>query len=164
MFDTFMDLPIHVLVSHSVVVLIPLGALATIAVALRKAWREKYARQLAVGNVALLALTFVTLRAGEDLKDRYRGLGDTRTPKFDHEALGQTLVWIMVAVAVVSLAIWALEPMRAKAPAAVLGLAGVVALLAASSIVLTVLTGHTGAESHWKEFVQNSDKQLSKKQ
>jgi uncharacterized membrane protein len=145
LFDTFMGLPIHVLVSHFVVVLIPLTAVATIAVALRKAWREKYAAPLAAGNVAMLALTFVTMRAGEDLKDRYRGLGDAQTPKFDHEKLGQTLVWIMVALAVVSLAIW------------------VVALLATSSVVFAVLAGHTGAESRWKEFVQNSDKQLSKK-
>jgi uncharacterized membrane protein len=163
LFDTFMGLPIHVLVSHFVVVLIPLTAVATIAVALRKAWREKYAAPLAAGNVAMLALTFVTMRAGEDLKDRYRGLGDAQTPKFDHEKLGQTLVWIMVALAVVSLAIWALQPVRAVAPAAVLGLAGVVALLATSSVVFAVLAGHTGAESRWKEFVQNSDKQLSKK-
>lgn len=163
MFDTFLDLPTHILVSHFVVVLIPLSALATIAVALRKAWREKYARPLAAGNVAMLALTFVTMRAGEDLRDRYRGLGDAQTPKFDHETLGRTLVWIMVALAVVSLASWAVEPLRAVAPAAVRGLAGVVALLAASSIVFAVLAGHTGSESHWKEFIQNSDKQLSKK-
>ncbi len=127
MFDTIMDLPVHILVSHFVVVLIPLTAIATIAIAVRKVWREKYARHLAAVNVAMLALTFVTLRAGEDLKDRYRGLGSTTTPKFDHEALGRTLVWIMVALAVVSLAIWAVEPMKAIAPAAVLGLAGVVA-------------------------------------
>ena len=157
-----MGLPVHILVSHFVVVLIPLSAMATIAVALRKDWRDKYAAPLAAGNVAMLALTFVTMRAGQDLKDRYRGLGDVKTPKFSHEKLGMTLVWIMVALAVVSLAIWALQPLRAVAPAAVLGLAGVVALLATSSIVFAVLAGHTGAESHWKEFVQNSDKQLSK--
>lgn len=164
MLDTFMGLPSHILVSHFVVVLIPLTAVATIAVCVRKVWREKYVRPLAAVNVAMLALTFFTMRAGEDLKDRYRGLGDAQTPKFDHEKLGQTLVWIMAALAVVSLLIWAVEPMRAVAPAASLGLAGVVALLATSSIVFAVLAGHTGAESHWKEFVQNSDKQLSKKQ
>lgn len=158
-----MGLPVHILVSHFVVVLIPLSAMATIAIAVRKPWRDKYAMPLAIGNVLMLALTFVTMRAGEDLKDRYRGLGSTQTPKFDHEKLGQTLLWIMVALAVASLIIWALEPMRAVAPVAVLGLAGVVVLLAASSIVFSVLAGHTGAESHWKEFVQSSDKQLSKK-
>jgi uncharacterized membrane protein len=164
LFDTFMSLPTHVLVSHFVVVLIPLTAIATIAIALRKPWRDKYAAPLAIGNVVMLALTFVTMRAGEDLKDRYRALGDAQTPKFDHEKLGQTLVWIMVALAVVSLAIWALEPMRAKAPAAVMGLAGIVALLATSSIVFAVLAGHTGAESRWKEFVKTTDKQMSSKQ
>lgn len=163
MFDTFLGLPLHILVSHFVVVLIPLSAMATIAVCLRKAWREKYVMPLAIGNVAMLALTFATVRAGQDLKYRYRAFGDTQTPKFNHEKLGQTLLWIMVALAVVSLVIWALEPMRAVAPAAVLGLAGVVVLLAASSIVITTLAGHTGAKTQWQDFVQNSDKQLSKK-
>jgi len=162
LFNTFMGLPIHILVSHFVVVLIPFSAIATIAIALRKPWREKYAVPLAAVNVAMLALTFVTMRAGEDLKDRYRGLGDTTTPKFDHESLGRTLLWIMAALAVASLLIWAAEPIRGVAPTAVLGLAGVVALLATSSIVFAVMAGHTGAESHWKEFVQQSDKQLSK--
>jgi hypothetical protein len=162
LFNTFMGLPVHILVSHFVVVLIPITAIATIVIAMRKPWREKFAVPLAVGNVAMLALTFVTMRAGEDLRDRYRGLGDTRTPKFDHEDLGRTLLWIMVAVAVVSMAIWALEPMNAVAPAAVTGLAGVVALLATSSVVFAVMAGHTGAESHWKEFVKSSDKQLSR--
>lgn len=162
MFNTFMGLPVHILVSHFVVVLIPFSAMATIAVALRKPWRDKYVVPLVAVNVAMLVLTFVTMRAGEKLKDRYRGLGDQSTPKFDHEDLGRTLLWIMAALAVASLLIWAAEPMRNVAPAAVLGLAGVVALLAASSIVLAVMAGHTGAESHWKEFVQQSDKQLSK--
>lgn len=159
MFDTFMGLPIHILVSHFAVAFIPIGATATIAVALRKPWREKYAGLMVLGNVALLAMAFVTLRAGEDLMDRYRELGDTQTPKFDHESLGRTLVWIMLATTVASLLVWAVQPMRDTAPAAVLALAGVVAALAVTTIWFSYRAGHTGSESRWKEFVENSDEQ-----
>src|SRR5205085_9231067 len=95
-FDTFMGLPIHILISHFAVVLIPISAMAVIAVALRTARRKKYAGPLAAANVAMLALTFVTVRAGLNLKLRYRASGDTETPKFNHQTLGNTLLWIMV--------------------------------------------------------------------
>jgi membrane protein required for beta-lactamase induction len=158
-FDTFTGLPTHILVSHFAVVLIPIGATATIAVVLRKAWREKFAGLLALGNIGLLAMAFVTLRAGEDLMDRYRELGDEQTPKFDHESLGRTLVWIMLATTVASLLVWAVQPMRTKAPAAVLGLAAVVVALSVTTLVYSYLAGHTGSESHWKEFIENSNDQ-----
>jgi hypothetical protein len=162
LFDTFMGLPIHILVSHFAVVLIPFSAMAVIAVSLRKAWREKYAGPLAAMNVAMLALTFITVRAGLNLKVRYRASGDTETPKFNHETLGQTLLWVMVALAVVSVLMWVVGR-KGLAPAAAMALAGVVALLAISSIVFSVLAGHTGAKTQWEEFVQGSDEQLSKK-
>lgn len=159
MFDTFTGLPMHILVSHFAVAFIPLGAIATIAVALRRPWREKYAGLLVLGNAALLAMAFVTLRAGEDLMDRYRELGDTNAPKFDHESLGRTLVWIMAATTVAALLVWAVQPMRTKAPAAVLALGGIVAALAVTTIWFSYRAGHTGSESHWKEFVENSNEQ-----
>jgi hypothetical protein len=46
---------------------------------------------------------------------------------------------------------------------AVLGPAGAVSLLAVSSIVIVVLTGHTGAKSHWQDFIKSSDKMITKK-
>ena len=42
-FDTIFGLPTHTLVNHAAVVLVPLAAIATIAVALRPRWRERYA-------------------------------------------------------------------------------------------------------------------------
>ncbi len=159
MFDTFTGLPIHILVSHFAVVLIPIGATATIAVALYKPFREKYLALLAIGNIGLLAMAFVTLRAGEDLMDRYRELGDTSTPKFDHESLGRTLVWIMLATTIATMVMWAAQPLGAKAPAAMLALGGIVAALAVTSLWFSYRAGHTGSESHWKEFVDSGNEQ-----
>lgn len=157
MFDTFTGLPMHVLVIHFVVVLVPLSAMATIAVFLRPAWRERYAAPVAALNVAMLVLTFVTVEAGWDLQSRYRKLGDTQAPKNHHEGLGKALLIIVLVLAVASVGTWAGGV--AKLPAlAVTGLAGLVAVLAVASIVLTVLTGDAGSRSHWADFIKSSDK------
>src|SRR4051812_31992980 len=72
MFDTFLGLPLHVLVLHFTVVLVPISAIATTAVFLYRPWRAAYGARMVVGNLAMLALTFVTVRAGLDLQARYR--------------------------------------------------------------------------------------------
>ncbi|MGQ0467779.1 MAG: DUF2231 domain-containing protein [Sporichthyaceae bacterium] len=161
MFDTFTGLPTHILVSHFAVAFIPIGATATLAVALYKPWREKFAGLMVLANVGLLALGFVTLRAGEDLMDRYRRLGDTSSPRFDHEELGRNLVWVMAATTLVALLVWAVQPLRDKAPPVVWALSGLVAALAVTTMFYSYRAGHTGSESHWKDFVENSGEQQS---
>lgn len=143
-----MNLPVHVLVLHFAVVLIPMGAMATIAVMVRQEWRTKFAMYVAAGNVGLLALTFVTVRAGLDLQVK---LDPTRqnVPTNDHETFGKALLWIVLALAVVSVITWLASRADNFAPVALTGLAGVVALLAFASAGMTVVTGHTGSESHW---------------
>lgn len=156
MFDTFMGLPLHVLVLHFTVVLVPLSAVLTGAVFLHRPWREAHAGRVAAVNVAMLALTFATVRAGLALQDRYRSIGNDGVPRYDHEELGETLLWVMLALTAATLLAW-LATRRAAVPAiAGFWLGAVVAALAVASIVLTVLTGHTGSESHWKDFVDNS--------
>ena len=163
MFDTFLGLPLHVLVLHFTVVLVPLSAMATIAVFLRRPWREAYAGRLAAANAAMLVLTFVTVRAGLALQDRYQSIGDSGVPRYDHEDLGKALLWVVLALAVASAAAW-LATRQATVPAAAsLGLGALAGALAVAAIVLTVLTGHTGSESHWKAFIDNTDSGSSAK-
>jgi hypothetical protein len=155
-FDTFTGLPTHILVSHFAVAFIPIIAAATVGVALYKPLREKFAPLMVLVNVAGLALAFVTMRAGEDLMDRYRKLGDDQTPRFDHEDLGRTLVWIMAATTVAAMLVWAVQPIRDTAPPLVWVLSLAVAALAVTTLFFSYRAGHTGSESHWKDFVENS--------
>src|SRR3954468_22252925 len=143
-----MGLPLHVLVLHFTVVLVPIGGMATAAVMVRQQWRDRYLAHVAAGNLALLALTFVTVRAGLALQG---DLDPTRTsvPTHDHEAFGKALLWIVVALAAVSLITWLASRADNFAPAALTGLAAVVVLLAVASAGMTAVTGHTGSESHW---------------
>lgn len=148
MFDSFLNLPLHVLVLHFTVVLVPLGAMATVAVMVRQQWRARFAPFVAAGNVALLGLTFVTVRAGIALQHRLDPTGES-VPTHDHEAFGKALLWVVLALAVVSMVTWAASRAANFAPAALTGLAAVVAALAVVSAGMTVVTGHTGSESHW---------------
>jgi hypothetical protein len=162
LFDTFMGLPTHILVLHFTVVLVPLSAFATIAVFLRTEWRKKYAGWLAILNVAMLAVTFVTVRAGWDFQHRFRILGDTETPGDNHENLGKALLWIMVALAALAVIAWWICRMPNLAPVVGLGVGGLVASVAVASIVLTALAGHTGAKTTYADFIKSTDKKMAK--
>lgn len=156
MFDTFLGLPVHVLVLHATVLLVPISAVVTAAVFLRPPWRRSYGRVMVGVNVAMLALTFVTVQAGQELQDRFRRIGDNAVPRDDHETFGRALLWIVLALTVLTVLAWLAD--RQGAPAAAgLGIGVLVAGLGAGTIVLAVLAGHTGSSSHWKDFVDNTE-------
>lgn len=155
MFDTFRGLPLHVLVIHFVVVLVPMGATATIAVMVRPAWRAQFARYVAAGNVALLGLTFVTVRAGLAFKKRLDPTGEGGLPGYDHQTYGEILLWIMLALATVSVITWLAARADQFHPAALSGLVAIVVLLAVAAIGMTMVTGETGAK-RWSFLVSQN--------
>jgi hypothetical protein len=160
--DTFMGLPVHILILHATVVLVPLVGLVTIAVFLWPAWRKKFAAPVALLNVVMLALTWATVRSGEDFKHRFRIQGDTRTPEYDHERWGKDLLWWVLALAIVAVLVWGIGRLPNLPGVVGIGLGSVVAVLAVVSIVFTAVTGHTGAEGNWKGFIKSSDKRIEK--
>lgn len=160
MFDTFLGLPLHVLLLHFTVVLIPLVATATAAVLVWRPWRRALGAPLVGVNAGLLVLTFVTVQSGQQLQNRFRRIGDNAVPRDDHETFGRALLWIVLALTIATLVAWLLS--RGAGGAGLSGLPGaaagtVVGGLAAASIVLAVLAGHTGSSSHWEDFVENTD-------
>lgn len=163
MFDQFMDLPIHVLVLHFAVVLIPLCGVLTALVFLKPALRTRsvplpmigrpaiqapFAALAAGLNAGMLALTFVTVRAGYALQEKLDP-SKANVPNNNHEQFGNLLLWIVLAVTIVSVITVLASRMNTFAPSALTGLAVVVAALAVASVGMTVVTGHTGSESHW---------------
>jgi hypothetical protein len=142
MFDTFQGLPLHALVVHATVVLVPLMSLLTVLVAVRPRLREKYVWWTFVGDLAVVALVWVTERSGEDLKDR---LGAS-PPILKHEHLGQQLIWFVIALAVTALIV-ALT--TGKGTAASNGGTLLSAVAAVLALIWVVRIGHTGAEAVW---------------
>lgn len=86
MFDVINGLPLHPLVVHGVVVLLPLAVLGTLAIAVRPAWRSTYG-PLVVGIAAIATILIpVATSSGEALEDRVGSPGV-------HEDLGEQLLW-----------------------------------------------------------------------
>ncbi len=150
MFGSFDGLPIHVLVNHAAVVLVPLAALTGIAF-LRPAWRMPLRWPLVVAVAVSVVTVFITRQSGEVLKD---SLGDqlkdnTAGELVDrHQDLADRLwIWLLVFFAVT--VVVALLLPRLTTPLTG-GLAAiVVAALAVVVIVLVAYVGHQGSKAVW---------------
>ena len=141
MYD-FFGLPLHPLVVHAVVVLLPLSGLGLIACVAFAGLRRRYAGLTMLGLVAGTAATFVAAASGQELAAR------VGTPAV-HMAWGEWLPRV-ASVTLVLAAVWYfLQRGKERLPllARVLGIVSAVA--AAASIALTVIVGHSGATAVW---------------
>jgi hypothetical protein len=162
-FDLINGLPVHPLVVHAVVVLVPLAALGTIAIALRPAWRRTYGPPVAALAILGAVLCPVATSSGEALARRV-GNPDR------HAELGGQLVWFVVPLAVLALALVLRERRRpatgatAGAPGAGPGAASAVVTVVAALAVLAALAtgfqayrvGDSGANAVWGGLVPSS--------
>ena len=140
MFDTIIGLPVHVLVIHAVVVGLPLMAVITIVVAVRKNLRERYSWWVAGVNFVLFGITLVAKESGEALQKARGG-----QLAVEHGELGDVLPWFALALAVASAAVAGTSRNRALGPVAV-----VISIVAAGAVVYwTVRTGDSGARAVW---------------
>jgi uncharacterized membrane protein len=159
-FDLFNGLPVHALVVHAVVVLLPLSCLGTIALAVRPAWRERYGA-LVVGCAALAtALIPVATSSGEALERRVGRPGD-------HAALGNQLIWFAVPLLVLALALVWTDRRERQNPtdggevltgrSTATRVIAVLALLAAVAATVQVYrVGDSGARAAWGDRVHAS--------
>lgn len=169
MFDLINGIPVHPLVVHAVVVLLPLALLGTIAIAVKPEWRRPYG-PLVVAAVAVSAiLTPVATSSGEELEHRVGDPGE-------HAEIGEQLIWFVLPLLALTLAlVWV--DRRATRTAAladgterstttrgtstasklptVLAVLAVVAALACTVQVYRV--GDSGAKAAWGDSVSGSD-------
>ena len=99
-FDTVLGLPVHALVVHGVVVLLPLMAIITAVVACVPRWRARAAWPVVVIDAAMVAMTFVARQSGEALQTR---LGAQIAQ--EHAAIGANLIWFALAMFLASLVV-----------------------------------------------------------
>jgi uncharacterized membrane protein/predicted heme/steroid binding protein len=149
-FDLAFGLPLHPLAVHVPVVLLPLGAIGVLLVLLVPRWRASLAWPvIAVLGIAT-AGALVAKLSGEALTQR---VGDPGR----HEQLGN---WVLAMSAILfagTLAwwLWQRRLARRRRSNGVVGLVigTVLAALALGSIIVAVLTGHTGATQVWQDTV-----------
>ncbi len=167
MFDLINGLPVHALVVHAVVVLLPLACLGTVAIALRASWRSRYGVLVVVCAAVATALLPVATSSGEALEHRVGNPGE-------HAEMGDQLIWFAVPLLVLSLAlVWLDRRHRASVGADQPGgstpvltdrgdrrLTRVVAALAVIAALATSVqvyrVGDSGARAAWGDRVQST--------
>lgn len=151
MFDTIAGLPIHALVVHGVVVLLPLMSIATLVWAFRPQAGVRVGYAVVAGNAAVAAMTFVARFSGEAL---FRRLGEPAVA-VEHTQIAALLPFLALALLLASILVQGLRstdvgvPLRL--PAVLTGLVVVVVL------GWTIRTGHSGSQAVWGEIVRSTN-------
>jgi hypothetical protein len=145
LFDVVAGLPVHPLVIHSVVVLVPLAALGLVIAVVNAAFRKRFAGALIVLLGITVPLAFIAKESGEALAER---IGITER----HEELGEN-VPLWVGVFFVIAVVWWLVTRRSESVLIRRILGGVLVFSAAQVLVVMFLVGHSGAEATWGKVV-----------
>jgi len=146
-FDTVLGLPVHALVVHGVVVLLPLMAIVTAVVACVPRWRARAAWPVVVIDAGMVAMTFVARQSGEALQRRLGGQVAQQ-----HAALGKNLFWFAFAMFLASLVVAMIHRSQRVTLGAIFAVvAGVLV------VVWTVRVGHSGADALWSGIVASTN-------
>ena len=158
---TIDGIPLHPLLVHAVVVLLPLAAIASVAIAVVPSWRRKYAWPVLGVTLAGVAAVPVAKQAGEDFQAALEKNGVQNPLIQTHADLGTTLLPIALGfgVAVIALLVagrLADRERQAEAPTTKtwrvisVVVSVLVVLLAVGTTVQTVRTGHSGSGAVWR--------------
>ena len=156
--DQAFGLPAHPLFLHVPVILVPVLVLATIAVVVKPAWRERYGLAWGTLAVAALAGTVLAAGAGDAFLEERRFVPNVL---HEHQEAGETLRLLMfIFVALVLLTVVRDWRARRGSPigshAVGVGLSVVVLAVAAASGFFVARAGHLGSKSTWGEESQEA--------
>lgn len=148
MFDVFRGLPVHALVVHAVVVLVPLSALGVVLIAVLPRWRERFG--FAVLGIATAALVTVpvAVQSGLALKKRVGASGTIAKQISDHEKMGKLVLFPTLAMWVLALVL-VLASRRGRTGRMVMILAVLAVLGAAAATAQVAITGELGSKAVW---------------
>jgi uncharacterized membrane protein len=169
--DTIGGIPVHPLVVHAVVVLVPLASLLLLLAAVSPRIRRWAGILTPITATVALALVPLATESGEALEQRV----DASPTLEEHAELGDSLLYFVLVLAVLAWALWFLDR-RARASAAAAaqaaeagganpgpapvgvarsGLLTAVVVLSVISVLATtvqvVRIGHSGATATWQE-------------
>ncbi len=154
--ETIFGLPLHPLIVHATVVVVPTAALVILASVFSKRFRDWAGilpLALAVGAVILTPLSTST---GESLEHM---VGESALIE-KHAHYADLLIWWAVGMLLVAGASWFLRR-GGKSLGSGAGIALMVAgaVVAAGTMVQVVLIGHSGAKSAWGDVAKESTSQ-----
>jgi uncharacterized membrane protein len=147
-FGTFGGLPLHPLVVHFAIVLIPLGAIGLIVVSVVPRFRKTYL-PLVMGTLGIGAMfAFVAKESGEYLSS-------SQGKPQEHAALGDVLFPASVGLVALAVTLWLVT--RSERPVVHVRAALVASIIGALSVTaLTVVVGHSGATATWGSRINSA--------
>ena len=145
LFGSVAGLPLHPLVIHAAIVLIPLVAISALVMSYLPSFSRRYGKVtlvIALVAQASLFLAKVTGEAFEEILDKDVG---------NHAELGEIAPFITLPMVALIYLRWRLDRSGANVGSPWVRRLTSLALIVASlaSIVIVVLVGHSGAESVW---------------
>jgi uncharacterized membrane protein len=147
MFDLINGVPVHPLVVHAIVVLLPLATLGTLAIVARPAWRPRYGWLVVAAAAVSTVLIPIGTASGEALEKRVGEPGD-------HAELGDQLIWFAIPLLIVSAALVWLDRRRSQqrepgSPTLLRVVATLAVVAALASAVEVYRVGDSGARAAW---------------
>lgn len=153
MLDTVFGLPVHSLVVHAAVVLVPLAALGALIMGFSARFSRRFGPLVVAVAAAGVVAAFISRASGEELAER---VGNPEV----HAQVGNLLPFIALGMLVVLLALWLLDRgLPGARPQRSLGIQVLGIVVIAAALITagwTVRTGHTGAEAVWQAIVDNT--------
>lgn len=145
MLDTVFGLPMHPLIVHATVVLVPLAALLVALAAVQGRFRSWIGPVAPVAAVLACGLVPLSTGSGEELEHH---VGESSLVQ-RHADLAGTLIWFVIPLAVVAVAEYWLHRSHSNSRGLVVAVAAASVLLAGATLVDVVLIGHSGAKASW---------------
>jgi Predicted membrane protein (DUF2231) len=152
--NSIFGVPLHPLVVHAAVVLVPLAALALIALEWKSDWRRHYALPIALLAIGGGLAALIAASTGESLQETIRQTAGTRVRFGDHPQQGDTAKVFAVFFAMGATGVWVLEMWRERlrlqawTTTAAYATSSVLGVIAIATIVVA---GHSGATLVWKD-------------
>lgn len=152
MFDSINGVPIHALIVHVAIVLIPLSAIGAILIAARPKALRLFGAATVIGAAVGAVATVISKTSGQNLSQR------VGWPQ-EHVDYGNIFPIAAVAFLLLLVVFWLIArgvPLNRNRPLW-LKVFGAALILAAIGITyLTVLTGFSGASATWTKTIENT--------
>jgi uncharacterized membrane protein len=152
--DSVAGLPLHPLVVHGAVVLVPLAALGLILMAVRPSFSRRFGVLVVIVAGAAALASVAAKESGEALADR------VGTPEV-HAELGDVMPLVALGLFALGLVFWLVDrgiPGNKPRPGWLVVYAILLVLASAFAIYWTVRVGHSGAEATWSGVMERTDR------
>ena len=152
--DSVAGLPMHPLIVHAAVVLVPLAALGLMLMAVRPSFSRRFGVLVVIVAGAGAVASVAAKLSGEELAER------VGTPEV-HAELGDVMPLVALGLFVLGLVFWLVDrgiPGNKPRPGWMVAFAILLLLASAFAILWTIRVGHSGAEAVWSDIIESTDR------